>query len=99
MTPPALETTCSQLRQRMAELLASSPDPGAEMLECNRLLSESLDVSPPTDSQRSFLDNLFSNGTGQKLASLAAQFQVDPANAESPSDLILRLLPSDGHLT
>lgn len=43
-------------------------------------------------------DLLESRSAVKWLAELAIEAKFNPASAESPDDLILRLLPSDGHL-
>jgi hypothetical protein len=95
------ETMRDQLRDRMRVLLQESDDPQAEMFECSDLIFEWRGWGPQTDSQKIFLDDLFSDPTGRELADLAIGAEVDPANAETPTDLIHRVmirLPSDGHL-
>ena len=45
------------------------------------------------------MSDLFQNGPGLRMAEMAVEKGLDPANAESPTDLLLRLLPGDNHLS
>jgi len=85
------------LSERMAELLSQSPNPRQEMAEVVALLESSgFSVSPRRGSPAEFSWDLFQ--AAPKLLWAAEKANYDPAVAESPEDLILRLLPGDGHL-
>ena len=92
------ETMRDQLRERLKELLAESQDPTSDMEECSRLLSRDLDMNVQTSDEQEFLRDMLGNGVGAKLANLAIQSKMNPESAETPVDLVLRLLPSDDHL-
>ena len=51
-----------------------------------------------TSDEQEFLRDMLGNGVGAKLANLAIQSKMNPESAETPVDLVLRLLPSDDHL-
>lgn len=92
-----------RLASRMTDLLLALPkeDRAEAMSEVDRLLSEAdMDTSLNQESPSEFARSLFlgSNPVGRLLAKAAVAKQKDPMQAESPTDLLLSLLPSDSHL-
>lgn len=85
------------LSERMAELLSQSTHPRQEMTVVDNLLENSgLLVSPRMESPATFSRDVFEGA--RSLVRAAEQLHYDPASAESAEDMVLRLLPSDGHL-
>lgn len=100
-SPAEIERKRLSLISGLSRLLQNSPDQDEEMNAVSSLLSENdlLDGQPNLSSPQTFADSVFPESQmGQTLARYAINFNVDPSKAESPEDLILRLLPSDGHL-
>ncbi len=92
-----------RLSSRMESLLLNLPraEQQDQMAECVRVLeaSDFETSSPDRSSPERFARDLLQNGpSATRLAELAVRQKFNPASAESPEDLILRLLPSDGHL-
>lgn len=51
------------------------------------------------ESPKAFADSLFQDPTMRGLVRTSEEYSIENAlNGEWPSDMILRLLPSDGHL-
>jgi len=90
------------LTDRMEMLLLEIPkDQRAfQMKECERLCWEAgMEPGSPRQSPREFAqDLLLTNPETIALAEMAVEKGFNPEVAETPDDLILRLLPSDGHL-
>jgi hypothetical protein len=88
-----------QLTERLAQLLTSLPKEEREYQEqeVNRLLWEA-GFQPATMSETpmEFAEEVFQRNPS--LPSPERMRTIQPSGAETPDDLILRLLPSDGHL-
>lgn len=90
----------AEIESRLAQLLNDTPEPDqqAAMLECVRLANGYLSVDPSRDSPEEFSSDLMSDQGIKRLVQKAEAQGFNPGSAESPSELILGLLPSDGHL-
>ncbi|WP_408093434.1 hypothetical protein [Rhodoplanes sp. SY1] len=92
----------ARLSKRMLTLLSELDPEGQaeEMREVERLLSESgyLTAGLDRSSALAFIGSLTDQPEFRALAGRRPVFDVRSEAAESPSDLILRMLPSDGHL-
>ena len=92
-----LQLTIDSLSERMAELLSQSENPQQEMAVVENLLErDGFLVSPRRKSPAMFSRDVFEGA--RSLVRAAEQLHYDPASAESAEDMVLRLLPSDGHL-
>lgn len=86
------------LIDRLTELLQQEPKPRSAMVECDRLaektgyLTRSPDHSSPEAFSRDLIEGM------RVMVDQAMEQEYDPQTAESAEDLVLRLLPSDGHL-
>ncbi len=91
-----LQLTIDSLSERMAELLSQSENPQQEMAVVENLLErDGFLVSPRRKSPAMFSRDVFEGA--RSLVRAAEQLHYDPASAESAEDMVLRLLPSDGH--
>lgn len=99
-----MQTEMSErLADKMERLIRTTPpeERPYQMKECERLLEDAgfLIGSPRNETPRAFAQDLFLTNPGTTpLVQQAIKMQFNPESAETPDDLILRLLPSDGHL-
>ena len=85
------------LIDRLAELLTDSDSPENDQQEIETLLLDAnLNYPSTRKPPKAFAEEVFE--LNPSLVEMAARKQLDPEDAENPQDLILRLLPSDGHL-
>ena len=82
-----------KLKGRMLELLQASPDPDREMAEIRRDLDRDFQVQASAQDFQAFVDQMFLDGPGLRMARQAVEQGMDPADAETPTDLLQRLLP------
>jgi hypothetical protein len=88
-----------QLTERLAQLLTSLPTAEREWQEqeINRVLTEaSFQQVTMSRTPMEFAEELFQRNPS--LVSPERMRAFPPSGAEAPDDLILRLLPNDGHL-
>ena len=86
------------LEDRMLVLLNQSEDPEPEMDQLAHLVWEAFQATPSRANPKEFSRGLFEDGPGTRMSEMALKNKLDPELAESAEDLLLRLLPSDGHL-
>lgn len=86
------------LEDRMLVLLNQSEDPEPEMDQLAHLVWEAFQATPSRANPKEFSRGLFEDGPGTRMSEMALKNKLDPESAESAEDLLLRLLPSDGHL-
>lgn len=87
-----------EVSECLTSLLASLPkaEQAREMWECESMASQSgyLNSPPRMDSPEKFSNDLF-NDPGMAMLARKDETYRNALGAESPSDLVLRLLPSD----
>ena len=90
------------LAQKMSALLSAEPpqEQREQMSAVVRLLEDNgyPTGAPATSNPQKFSSDLFLTGALPRLVENAIATNFDPEGAETPEDLVLRLLPSDGHL-
>lgn len=91
------QTYPAEVSAHLSKMLAELPtaDRKAEMSECERVANGHLNASPRRESPEQFSEDLVSGL--RTLIEKDSKYR-NAVNAESPTDLVLRLLPSDGHL-
>ena len=91
-----------RLAQRLVEMLSASPlsEQNGQMFAVESLLENNgFPVGEPSrKNPRAFARDLFLSGALATLVEMALEADYSPETAESPEDMILRLVPSDGHL-
>jgi hypothetical protein len=89
-----------RVEKHLTELLRDLPpeDQVPAMLEVERTADEYLQSQPSHRSPEAFSQDLMSDQSIRSLVRRSQHSGLNPQFAESPLDLILRLLPSDGHL-
>lgn len=94
---PYLDEVSTKLSGLLAELPKAERD--SEMAECQSAAESSgfLNSTPRTDSPQTFVQDLLSDPGMSRLVEQDSKNKV-ALSAESPSELVLNLLPSDGHL-
>jgi len=93
---PALD----RLVNKLESLLLGLPpeDRSAAMLECAQAANGHLQSAPRCDSPAALSQHLFEDSGMKHLVRQNPQAAVNALGAESPGELVSRLLPSDGHL-
>jgi hypothetical protein len=90
------------LAEKMSALLSAEPTPDqqSQMSAVVNLLEDNGFPAgdPNMTSPAAFSRDLFLTGALGQLVENAIETKFDPEGAETPEDLVLRLLPSDGHL-
>jgi hypothetical protein len=97
MNEPYLDEVSTHLRKLLSGL--PKAEQAAEMDECESVASASgyLNSTPRDESPERFTHDLFAD-SGMKMLVEKDSENRNAIGAESPSDLVLRLMPSDGHL-
>lgn len=87
------------LQAKMTALLLELPTSERlpAMAECEQLANGNLQAELTRSSPQAWAADLMSQPGLKRLAKAAERSGTNPQFAESPQDLILRLLPSDGH--
>ena len=94
MTPE--DRMLERLKARMLELLRESPDPEGELRELSRLICEDFPaVNADPFRPVAFVNDVFGDGVsaGRRMAEYALKNEVALEAAESPIDLLHRILP------
>jgi hypothetical protein len=88
-----------EVTNKLTELLKAIPasDRAEEMDEMEATAGEYLNLTPRRDRLWEYSLDLFSDPNMRELVSRDKELR-NVVNAESPVDMILRLIPSDGHL-
>lgn len=85
--------------ERLTSLLTELPpdDRESEMSECEAVATWYLNLHPSHASPAQFSEDLFSDPSMKMLVRHDQNFRL-ALGAETPSALVMNLLPSDGHL-
>ena len=88
-----------EVTNKLAGLLSDLPkaDQESEMASCEMAANGYLNGSPSRESPAAFSNDLFSDPSMANLVAKDANSR-NALSAESPSELVLNLMPSDGHL-